>query len=312
MDVTHDIDHVIRHHQSLVRSCLRRFGVQERDLPDATQDVFIVVHRRLPTFEGRSRLSTWIYRIAFHVASEHRRRACNRREVLVDVEATTAIDDERRDTIEQVTRALSQLDPDRRDVLVDFELDEQPMSVIAARLGVPLKTAFSRLYAARRDLGRRLREVGLGIFLPPWWTRRSQPAPSLVTTLAAVMLLVPDFGAQPTHTDAVVHAVAIEPVADAGSAITTQVEEHVVTPNAERPTLPARRARAVVTAPSTTTPPADDVVAEELIVFHDSEAEPTPRVPPPLLAQLPPAPAAEPRIQLRGVRDANWRLVTPR
>ena len=37
---------------------LRRLGVPQASLDDAVQDVFVVVHRRLSTFEGRSTLKT--------------------------------------------------------------------------------------------------------------------------------------------------------------------------------------------------------------------------------------------------------------
>jgi RNA polymerase sigma-70 factor (ECF subfamily) len=316
MNVTHDITTVIRDHQPLVRRALRRFGVQERDVPDATQDVLIVVHRRLPTFEGRSKLSTWIYRIAFHVASEHRRRACNRREVLEDVETTTASETDRRDSLEQLTRALNELHPDKRDVLVDFELDEQPMAMIAARLGIPLKTAFSRLYAARREMSRRLRDVGLAIALP-WWPRqplRFQPSLTLFTSLAAVVLLVPELHAHAALNHPIARPITTHvATATLAAVITERVDPPPRAPNF-RPAHTARRntiAHTVIAATEVSQPPIRidaDANADTLIVFHDSDGVLTPRLPPPMLAELPPAPAREPRIQLRGVRDRNWSL----
>src|SRR5437867_1032028 len=63
---------------------LRRLGLAEPALTDAVQDVFLVVHRRLPDFVERAKLSTWIFRICMRVAKDHRRRAHVRREVLDD------------------------------------------------------------------------------------------------------------------------------------------------------------------------------------------------------------------------------------
>lgn len=51
--------------------------------------------------------------------------------------------------------ALDQLDDDKRVAVVLFDVEEQPMEAVAEAMGVPLKTAYSRLYAGRR----RLREV---------------------------------------------------------------------------------------------------------------------------------------------------------
>src|SRR6188472_4434348 len=66
-----------RAHFAFAWRSLRRLGVPERDLPDATQEVFLVVHKKLPDFDARSRLSTWVYAICLRVASDRRRRASN-------------------------------------------------------------------------------------------------------------------------------------------------------------------------------------------------------------------------------------------
>ena len=53
---------------------VRSLGVHESDLEDICPEVFIVVHRRLPGFEGRSALRTWIYGIALRVVATTARR----------------------------------------------------------------------------------------------------------------------------------------------------------------------------------------------------------------------------------------------
>lgn len=326
MSVTHDITAVIREHHPRVQRVLRRFGVHERDLPDATQDVFIVVCRRIDTFEGRSKLSTWIHRIAFHVASEHRRRACNRREVLVEAESTSAasFDEDARERLALITRALDGLDPDKREVWIDFELEEQPMALIASRLGIPLKTAFSRLYAARRELMRYIRDSGLAAALPwPWhWHRRGAQSFTWVTTMAAVVLLVPELHTVPLSDPSVqVQQVIEQPIAfmindaiamsspiDAPFPTTATQDRLAGTPRSSRSSRrhvkpPHTHATDVIT---TTMAPMSTVPTDELIVFHDSDVALTPRVMPPMQAELPPGPAREPRTQLRGPRPVQW------
>ncbi len=66
-------DAVYAEHFSFVWRNLRRLGVRESHLDDASQEVWVVVHRRLPSFEGRSSLRTWLVGIAVRVASDHRR-----------------------------------------------------------------------------------------------------------------------------------------------------------------------------------------------------------------------------------------------
>jgi RNA polymerase sigma-70 factor (ECF subfamily) len=182
-------------HAPFVERVLRRAGVAERDVPDARQDVFVVAHRRLSSFEGRGRLSTWLYRIAWNVASEYRRRAYVRREQLGacsgDAEAAlTAQDDdaqalrlEHRELLAHALHALDALDDDKREAFVLAEVLGLSMREVAARAGVPLKTAFSRAYAARRRVLATLRERGIvSSVLPAWlplqWQRPPAPSPA--------------------------------------------------------------------------------------------------------------------------------------
>ena len=54
---------------------VQRLGVPAASTDDVAQEVFMVVHRRLAEFEGRSTLKTWLYGIALRVARAHRLRA---------------------------------------------------------------------------------------------------------------------------------------------------------------------------------------------------------------------------------------------
>lgn len=149
---------IFRDHAPRVFRALRRLGVSDADAEDLCQEVFLVVHRKLPEFEGRSSLSTWIYGIAVRVASDHRRRAHVRRE-----RATDEVPDQRTSApqIEELAReqaramldaALDTLDDDKRAVFVLFEIEQLPMAEIAEALACPLQTAYSRLYAARKQV----------------------------------------------------------------------------------------------------------------------------------------------------------------
>ncbi len=67
-----DFGAVYEEYFDFVWRTLRRYGVPEAAMDDAIQDAFLVVHSRLPTFEGRSSLRTWIFGIARRVARDHR------------------------------------------------------------------------------------------------------------------------------------------------------------------------------------------------------------------------------------------------
>jgi RNA polymerase sigma-70 factor (ECF subfamily) len=153
---------LVREHAARVRRALARRGVAAADLPDVEQEVFLVAHRKLAEFEGRSTFATWLLGIASNVASQHRRLARHRREQLglPGEPVSEALDPLARlqaiDAVLQVRKLLDALPAEQREVIVLHELSELPMHEVASELGVPLKTAFSRLYAGHRALRRAL------------------------------------------------------------------------------------------------------------------------------------------------------------
>ncbi|MCA9611035.1 MAG: sigma-70 family RNA polymerase sigma factor [Myxococcales bacterium] len=161
-----DVEEIYRAHGELLWASLFRLGVRSADLPDALQEVLVVVHRRLHTYDGRSRLTTWLYGICYRVAAAQRRRAHVRREELrsnvpevgqvAPSPEELALANEGRRTLEAV---LDGMDLDKRDVFVMFELEELSCAEIGELLGVPVGTVHSRLHAARKDFERSLSRV---------------------------------------------------------------------------------------------------------------------------------------------------------
>jgi RNA polymerase sigma factor (sigma-70 family) len=80
-DDARDFEQAFRDHVDFAWRVLQRHGVQGSDLEDTCQEVFLTLHRTLPSFEGRSSLRTFIYAICRRVASNHRRLAVHRHEV---------------------------------------------------------------------------------------------------------------------------------------------------------------------------------------------------------------------------------------
>ncbi|MEI8259466.1 MAG: sigma-70 family RNA polymerase sigma factor [Deltaproteobacteria bacterium] len=74
-----DASAVYTEHAEFVWKGLFRLGVRESDLEDMVQEVFMVVHRRISSFDGSSRMTTWLFGIAMRVAAGYHRRAHRRR-----------------------------------------------------------------------------------------------------------------------------------------------------------------------------------------------------------------------------------------
>ena len=149
---------IFREHAPFVWRGLRRLGVPESDVEDVCQEVFVVVHRKLGDFEGRSSLRTWIYGICARTASDYRRSGRVRREVVTDAPPEPPQDGGSasydavalRQARATLDRILDELDDDKRAVFVLYEIEELTMAEVAEALGCPLQTAYSRLHAARK------------------------------------------------------------------------------------------------------------------------------------------------------------------
>jgi RNA polymerase sigma-70 factor (ECF subfamily) len=152
-------------HAAFAWRLLRRLGVPDADAEDACQEVFVTVHRRLASFEGRSSTRTWIYGICVRVAADYRKRAAARREEASQRPPDQSVDAHQEDDVAgrearaPLDRVLDELADDRRAAFVLYEIEELSLKELAAVLGCPLQTAYSRLQAARREVEEALRRL---------------------------------------------------------------------------------------------------------------------------------------------------------
>lgn len=157
-----DIYHL---HVDFVWRTARRMGIAHSGLDDVVQDVFLVVHRRLDEYDGRTPMRGWLYGITHRVVADHRRSFRRKRAQLVGTEtnergeerfASTApppsADAERAESVALLERLLAQLSPEKAEVLVLAHLEQLTAPEIAEGIGVNLNTVYSRLRAARSEL----------------------------------------------------------------------------------------------------------------------------------------------------------------
>lgn len=154
-------------YQGEARAVLFRILGPVADLDDLVQTVFVKVYRTLDRFEGRSKLSTWLYRICVHVAMDHL-RIKKRQKATVGLENAPPQADPRADpsavtemieAILHLQKALTRIKEPKRTVLVLHDLMEVPAEEIASTLNAPVPTVRSRLFYARRELARALKHV---------------------------------------------------------------------------------------------------------------------------------------------------------
>jgi RNA polymerase sigma-70 factor, ECF subfamily len=149
---TPTLEELYQAHFRFVWRVLRRLGVPAQDVQDAVQDVFLVVHRKLPEFRGEAKPSTWLFGICLRVASDRRRVAHLRREVPTDAELgvlEAGSEVEQRDAVRVLERILDEMPYEQRVVFALFELEEMRCERIAELLSIPVGTVYSRLRLAR-------------------------------------------------------------------------------------------------------------------------------------------------------------------
>ena len=154
------IDELFAEHASFVWRTLRHFGVGEGDIEDQMQEVFLVAHRRLERWDGEHP-QAWLFAIARRCAAAYRRRSHRRHE---DPVASVPDDADPRDPtaraeLDLLNRVFQTLDEDKRIVFILHEIEGMSMREVAEAVGCPLHTAYSRYYAARRELIRALEEA---------------------------------------------------------------------------------------------------------------------------------------------------------
>ncbi len=145
-----------------------RLGGPRLDAEDLAQAVFETALKRSGSFRGDSALSTWLFGITRNTVRNARRRAALRRFVGMesvpeprDLGPGTEALAERRLLRRRVQRALERLKTPQREVLVLADLEQHSAPEVAALLGIPTGTVYSRLHHARRAFAKALEQEGL-------------------------------------------------------------------------------------------------------------------------------------------------------
>lgn len=157
-----DAEALYRAHADFVARFLLRLGAHGQDVPDLLQEVFLVAHRRGGFIMGRAKPTTWLAEISFRVFSDRRKKSRRKLED-ADTETVTVAPShasspseraEKRQALVRVQSALDTLTPEKRAVFILYELEGESCDTIAAGLGIPVGTVYSRLHSARRDFTR--------------------------------------------------------------------------------------------------------------------------------------------------------------
>ncbi len=147
----------------------RRLTGNEEDARDVVQDAYLRAWRGIGKFRGEAQFSTWMYRITANAAATHvRKRRRHRTEPIDETfepadtrpEVQPASQAESADSLERIARAVDELPPKLRSLVVLKDVYGLSHEAIAEELGISVPAAKVRLHRARRKLRDLLYEEG--------------------------------------------------------------------------------------------------------------------------------------------------------
>lgn len=139
---------------------VRAMGGPEADREDLVQDVFLVVYRRLPDFDGKN-VAGWLYQIARRRVRDFRRLFWVKHLFGPSIPLSDSLSKpgpnpadllETKEKGQQLEGILRSLNPDQRAAFVLFEIEGYSGEEIARLQAVPLNTVWARIHKARKKL----------------------------------------------------------------------------------------------------------------------------------------------------------------
>ncbi|WP_413700760.1 RNA polymerase sigma factor RpoE [Psychromonas sp. KJ10-10] len=162
---------LVRKYQNRVANILTRYVRSSGDIADVTQEVFIKVHKSLPTFRGDSAFYTWLYRITVNTAKNYL-TSQSRRPPASDIDALEADSYDGSDALkeadspehilrsEEIKRVImdtiEQLPAELKATITLRELEGMSYDEIAKIEDCPIGTVRSRIFRARDAIDKQL------------------------------------------------------------------------------------------------------------------------------------------------------------
>ena len=147
----------------IARSAIRKLVLEPSTIDDIHQDVLLAVAEKIATFRSESRFTTWLYRVARFKAIDHLRRQRDS-VALADDDSTFPTDAIRLSSLiatrAAIRGAVDELPEHYREAVVLRDIECLPYEEIAARAGVPLNTAKTRVARGRALVAAKITSSG--------------------------------------------------------------------------------------------------------------------------------------------------------
>lgn len=157
---------LVNRYERPLQSMVAKLVFDSEDAKEIVQDVFLAFFKNIDSFEGRSKVYTWLYKTASNKAIDLIRKRERHKKYRASIAVSSEVSDDfahrRLDTI-VVSTALSKLEDDFRIPLLLTEYDNLSYQDIAEKLNLPLNTVKTRVFRARKKMLEILEDMGVSL-----------------------------------------------------------------------------------------------------------------------------------------------------
>ena len=163
-----DLKTIINNHGTTVRSIIKRITNEHNE--DLEQEVYTRVWKNSDKYEEKGTLNAWIRTISANLSKDYLKSSSKKLDdsTTADETALSLVRDSK-DTPESlllkrerqkiISRAINNLKPKFKEVVMPYEIENQSYEEISLKLKCPIGTVKSRLYNAKKELATALQEL---------------------------------------------------------------------------------------------------------------------------------------------------------
>ena len=159
---------LVLRHQDFIFNVVSKYVRFEEEARDLTQEVFLKAYENIDKFRGESKVSSWLYRIAYNLSMNWSERRAGRETQLDDelaesiAEPASLADElfDREIQLARIAEVLAEMPEKYRAVIDLYYFKDRSYAEIADALGLPINTVKVHLLRAKDQLRKKLGETG--------------------------------------------------------------------------------------------------------------------------------------------------------